>query len=427
MPYKDSDKNSRAVQTIPGNTGMDSSLALFRDGYLFISRQCNRHNSDVVQTRLLLENTICMRGREAAEVFYDQDRFTRAGATPKRVQKTLFGQGGVQGLDGTAHRHRKAMFMALMTPAEIERLANLTIAQWQTYIDKWATMDNVVLFDEITRLLCQSICTWTGVPLDKTEVDQRSREMKAMIDGAGGVAFRYIQGRLARRQAERWAAGLIRRVRARELELSEECALFRIAWHRNREGGLMKEHEAAVELINVLRPTVAVARYIIFAALALHYYPACRERLADGDTDYLEMFVQEVRRFYPFFPFVAARVRNTFVWHDYRFPQGIRVLLDLYGTNHDAAYWKDPDIFRPERFAKWSDDAYGFIPQGGGGHYLNHRCAGEWATVALMKSMTEFLVRSIDYNVPVQDLSIDLSRIPAIPASRFIINNVKAD
>lgn len=38
--------------------------------------------------------------------------------------KTLFGEGGVQSLDGEAHQHRKAMFMALMTRARVAELAS---------------------------------------------------------------------------------------------------------------------------------------------------------------------------------------------------------------------------------------------------------------------------------------------------------------
>jgi hypothetical protein len=41
------------------------------------------------ETRLLLQRTICLRGEDAAKVFYDQNRFYRKGAAPARMQKTL--------------------------------------------------------------------------------------------------------------------------------------------------------------------------------------------------------------------------------------------------------------------------------------------------------------------------------------------------
>lgn len=87
--------------------------------------------------------------------------------------------------------------------------------------------------------------------------------------------------------------------------------------------------------MDVLRPMVAIALYVTFAALALHKHSECWQKLQDDEDNYSELFVQEVRRFYPFFPFAAARVRQPFGWQDYLFPKGTRVLLDLYGTNHN--------------------------------------------------------------------------------------------
>ena len=104
-----------------------------------------------------------------------------------------------------------------------------------------------------------------------------------------------------------------------------------------------------MELLNILRPTVAVAVFIVFAAHALHGFPACRPKLQTGD-EYPELFVQEIRRLYPFFPAVMARTRHNFEWNGYRFPRGRRVMLDLYGTNRDARAWDAPEEFRPDRF-----------------------------------------------------------------------------
>lgn len=136
-------------------------------------------------------------------------------------------------------------------------------------------------------------------------------------------------------------------------------------------------------------------------------------------------FVQEVRRFYPFFPVVAARTRHEFEWKGYRLPGRTRVLLDLYGTDHDTRLWDRPDAFVPERFRHWDGSAFNFIPQGGGSHRNGHRCPGELITIELMKVAAEFLSARIQYEVPQQDLRISLSRIPALPNSRFLIRNVR--
>lgn len=403
----------------------DSTLSFLTEGYRFIGNRCERYQSDVFETRVLLQRTICMRGEEAARLFYDSQRFQRQDAAPRRLQTTLLGEGGVQALDGDTHRHRKQMFMSLMTPQRIAHLAALSAEQWRQYGAKWQTMSTVVLFDEVQEMLCRAVCAWAGVPLEEKEVGRRTADLAALIEASGAVGPRHWRGRVARRRSERWIADLIEAVRARRVQAPEESAIQAIAWHRDIHGELLTKKVAAVEMINLLRPTVAVGRFITFTALALHDHSEYRRKLVDQGEPYYEWFVHEVRRFYPFFPAAVARVRNDFEWKGYFFPRGTRALLDLFGTDRDARVWQKPDEFLPERFARWNDSAFNFIPQGGGDHYKDHRCAGEWITVELMKLGLKALTTSIAYDVPDQDLSVSLSRVPTLPKSRFIITNVR--
>ncbi len=64
-------------------------------------------------------------------------------------------------------------------------------------------------------------------------------------------------------------------------------------------------------------------------------------------------------------------------------------------------------------------------PQGGGEHHQHHRCAGEWATIELMKTAAIALTRWIDYRVPEQDLRVSLRRMPTLPASGFVMTDVR--
>ncbi len=410
---------------IPRDRSFDGTLALIRDPYRFVSKRCQRYGSDLFQIRLLLQEAICMRGPEAARLFYDSSRFVRHGAMPKAVQKTLLGEGGVQGLDDEAHRQRKHMFMSLMTPERIEQLVQLSAAEWKERVRRWESTHEVVLYTEFQELLTRAVCIWAGVPLAQSEVGTRTREIAALFDHAGSLGFRHLWSRWARKRADSWLAEIVEQIRNGRLEPPEESAAHIIASHRDSNGEPLSARIAAVELLNVVRPTVAVSVYIVFVAHALHAHPELRERLAAGDDGYTEGFVQEVRRYYPFFPAVAARVRQTFEWNGYRFPDGWRVILDLYGTNHHPRAWERPEEFDPERFRRWDRSPFNFIPQGGGDHYFDHRCPGEWIAIALMKQAADFLTRRISYDVPDQNLEIEWSRMPAVPQSRFVISNVR--
>src|SRR5690625_3841756 len=122
---------------MPKEAVIDNTWNLMKDGYYFIMNRRNQLNSDVFETRLLGKKAICMVGKEAAKVFYDEEKFKRNGAAPKRVKETLFGVGGLQTLDGKTHKHRKEMFMSIMTKNNLEKLNEILKDQWDMALHKW--------------------------------------------------------------------------------------------------------------------------------------------------------------------------------------------------------------------------------------------------------------------------------------------------
>jgi fatty-acid peroxygenase len=419
------------MSPMPRDPALDSTFALLREGYDFIWNRCRHFDSDLFETRIMGQRTVCIHGPEAARVFYDESKFQRTGALPRRVVTSLFGKHAIHTLDGDAHRARKAAFLGLMTPNSLSKLMDITADAWRGAIRGWEGGGSVVLFDEAQRVLTEAVCHWAGVPLRPREVRPLARDLGRMVDSFGGVGPRLWIGKLARMRRERWAATLIQQVRGGSLRAEPGSALDVMAHHREADGSLLSAKTAAVELLNVLRPTAAVAWYITFAALALHRYPQWRERIAhepigEGAGESADLFMQEVRRFYPFTPYLGARVRQPFQWRDCQFAQGTLVLLDVHGNDHDPRVWQDPEEFKPERFRNWSGSAFDFIPQGGGDHARGHRCPGEWITMHNITLAVHLLTRCITYEVaPEQDLSFDRSRLPTRPRSGFVVRDVR--
>ncbi|WP_436669315.1 cytochrome P450 [Paenibacillus kandeliae] len=415
---------------MPKDKTIEGGIDLLKEGYEFALHRRQELQSNVFQTRLLGQTAICLGGREGAELFYNNDLFQRGGAIPKRIQKSLFGEKGVQTLDGKAHLHRKQLFMSLMTPERLGDIVGIVKRQWQAAALRWESTVQLELFDEAQQVMCRAACQWAGVPLREQDVKLISDELGQMVDSFGGLGSRYQEGKQARRHTEQWVGELIGLIRDGRVDVPQDTAAYAMSWHRDTEGQLLDVQTAAVELINIIRPIVAIGRYVVFSALALHDYPEARERLiasfeTEEDRTYSQWFVQEVRRFYPFTPILGAQVKQDFEWNGYSFPQGTMVILDVYGTTHDPQLWKEPNQFNPARFADWDGSPFDLIPQGGGDHRNDHRCAGEWLTIDVMRVSLEFLATQITYEVPEQDLSIDLSRMPAIPASRFIMSHAR--
>src|SRR5699024_5725743 len=207
--------------------------------------------------------------------------------------------------------------------------------------------------------------------------------------------------------------------------VDDNTILYQFALYRDLEANLLKKETVTVEIINLLRPIVAISIFLNFLFLAIYHHPEETKKVKSGDEQYSEMFVQEIRRFFPFFPFIVALVRKDFNWGDYQFKKGVLTILDIYGTNRDPKRWENPKLFNPNRFADWKGSPFGFIPQGGGDYWMGHRCAGEWVTIEVMKVSLSYLTERLDYEVPNQDLSYSMVSIPSIPKSKIIIKNIR--
>lgn len=412
-------------QEMPKEEGLDHSLKLLQEGYQFILNRRHMFHSNIFETTLLAEKAICITGKKAAEIFYDNDKFKRENAAPKRLQKTLFGKGGVQALDGEEHHHRKALFMSLMTKEKLQEIVELTIKSWKSYADEWEQQESIILYIEAKKILTRAACEWTGIPMKDVDVDKLSEHLGDMYESAAAIGLKHWKGRRSRSKTEEWLETLVENVREGKMEVSKDRALYKFSMHVDQKGNLLDKEVVAVELLNLLRPIVAISVYICFAALAQHQYPEEAEKLQGGESGSLKRFVQEVRRFYPFFPFTAARVKQDFTWNGYHFSKDTLTLLDLYGTNHHPEDWENPDRFLPDRFSTWEGSPFDFIPQGGGEYDIGHRCAGEWLTIDIMKASLDFLVNRLNYDLPEQDLSFSMSEIPSLPNSKIKMVNVK--
>ncbi|GAA0286878.1 fatty-acid peroxygenase [Gracilibacillus halotolerans] len=406
---------------MPREEGFDHTLQLLKEGYHFILNRENRFQSRVFETTLLAEDAICLVGKKEAELFYDNDKFIRKGAAPKRLQKTLFGEGGVQGLDGIQHRQRKEMFLFLMNEESLMAVKTILRDEWKKEFTQ--SLKEINVYEAAKNVLARTALRWTGIPFERSE--EWVEELSPMYEYASNVGIRHYQSRRARKKAEEWMFELIRDLRTGNLHADPKSAFHRFTWQRNAENELLDEEVVAVELLNLLRPITAVSVYVTFLILAVHEFPNEADLLrGEAKSDMLEPFVEEVRRYYPFFPFVVARVKNDFEWNGYTFPKDTLTLLDLYGTNHDPDIWSEPNRFNPERFMNWDKNLFAFIPQGGGQVDKGHRCPGEQMTVEILKTTLDFFVNDIRYTLPEQDLSYSMNDIPSLPVSNLLIHHV---
>lgn len=77
-------------------------------------------------------------------------------------------------------------------------------------------------------------------------------------------------------------------------------------------------------------------------------FPNSKDR---NHLPYVEAVLSEILRFSNVAPLgIAHRATECSTLNEYTIPEDTVVLVSLYSLNMDKDYWKDPAIFRPERF-----------------------------------------------------------------------------
>lgn len=412
----------------------DATLSLLAHGYAWAPDLRRAHDgAPLVRTRLLGHPAALLHGPEAVAFFYEEGHVHRQGAFPAPVLDSLFGQGAVHALDGPAHRARKELFVSLlMAPDGVHALTESVESGWSDAVAAWEGR-RVVLFDEVAALLARAVCDWVGLPVPDDAAREIAEDCVTMVDGFATAGPRHLRARHARRRQEKALAAAVTDLRLREhgphpdgiFSASRHAAaagspLEAIALHREPDGTLLDPHTAAVELLNIIRPTVAIAWFAVFAAHALHRHPGRHEQLRTGGAGHARAFAHEVRRFYPFVPFIGGLAARDVSFAGDELPAGTLLLLDVYGHHHDPELWERPYHFDPGRFAGREPGRDELIPQGGGDARTGHRCPGEDITISLIAALGPALA-DLEFAVPQQDLSIPLTRIPTRPRSGFAI------
>lgn len=394
------------------------------EGYLLLSELRKEADAPVVKARLLNKEVIAVYGKEAARAFYDPANFKRKGAMPKLVLKTLFGEGGVQTLDDEEHNQRKKVFMDLMTPKRMEdyhRIVDRTLTEKMEHLQ-----GELELFDVAKDVLFRSICEWSGIDLTKMnerEINQLAEYQISMISSAVTNPITHIEGIENRKKSEKWAQSLIEDARINPVAGKENVALYAFANAKDTQGNLLPIDVAAVELLNIIRPTVALTVWIALMGHALFSRPDIYQRLHTEFDELQDSFIQEMRRYYPFFPMVPAFAKKDVTIDGYLIPEDSWVVLDLYGTNHDERSIETPEVFRISRYVGKEkhisyDEEYEMIAQGGGKFEAMHRCAGEWITLHALRVFSDQLVNKYEFSVPEQDWTIPMNQFPTYPNSK---------
>ncbi|WJL96936.1 cytochrome P450 [Microbacterium sp. ET2] len=409
---------------------MDDAIGLLTRGYRLSSHIWQRVEPGrrAAPMTLLGRDAILVRGAEGVATFYDEENVARHGAMPAIVQRVLFGAGSVHSLDGASHRHRKSTFVDLAyDDDQVERMTRHLDGEWRAELSDWRAGGRRSAYTAAVGAFGRAVMRWADVPGTSAAHTRWAGRLAQIVDGFGApYSPAFLLAVANRWWSDRHTTRLIEAVRNAELTPRPGTALDEWARHRDEEGALLAPRLAGVELQNSLRPMIAVARFVAFAAKELHARPEWRARIA-AETDERETlvgggaataFAQEVRRTAPFVPMLPGWAKRTVEVDGQRVDRRGRVVFDILGTDTDNVSWDRPAEFLPERFFGISDyEAMpAFVPHGGGDVRTGHRCPGEKLAIA---GLAAAIAALSDPSVTIMKYGLEVNprRLPTMPAS----------
>ncbi len=410
------------------------TLAFLAKPFEFIDERVARHGP-IFRTHLLGKPTVILAGGETAGVFADEQVCLRDGSIPSHVRE-LFGGRSLGLLDGSEHATRKRQILAAFVPEALPAYVPAMQTLVETTLARWASKDQELDgIAELKRLAISAIATNVVSMGDGLDLETLLESFQVLTAGFTGLPVALPGTAFKRALNARDAIfEVLGRAVKEHRESERDDGLGRMLAHRDEHGARMTDENAVMELHHIF-----IAGYIVFAELASLLITIAREpALHDGlsteirasapsgdltirqlaSMDLLSRVVQETKRITPVVPLAFGLARKSFVVGGFRIDEGTMLFWAPFAHHQDAAVYPKPQTFDAERFtaarAEQGRHPFAFAPQGMGPS-TGHKCPGVDYATLLMQVFTTTLLRDYTYDIPEQDVSLDLSRIPPEP------------
>ncbi|KAK9870757.1 hypothetical protein WA026_009718 [Henosepilachna vigintioctopunctata] len=137
---------------------------------------------------------------------------------------------------------------------------------------------------------------------------------------------------------------------------------------------------------------------------------------------YLDMVIKETLRLYPPVSLIGRQIDEEIKFRDVVIPNGIAIILFIYGLHRDPQLFPNPDVFNPLRFENPDDvKPFSFIPFSTG----PRNCIGQKFAMYEMTVILSRLLRNFEFFPAVPEHTLDL-RAEVVLTSRNGVN-VKID
>jgi fatty-acid peroxygenase len=225
----------------------------------------------------------------------------RKSVVPEPLRSTLTGHGSIQTTDGIEHRLRKETLLKFMKENEMDRLKALFELNFLRAALSWTKESKIDLYTKSQKVLAETACEWVGVPVPYMQLDELTRDLTLLFDGSARTTVLHFKSRRARVRLQNWLIQMIDVHRNQRKVFTKNSPADILSALKHPHGELLTQQETAVEILNLIRPLVAISVYFVFTLHSLHAHPEYKKKIMNSNR-MRRLFIQEFRRFYLFFP-----------------------------------------------------------------------------------------------------------------------------
>lgn len=301
----------------------------------------------------------------------------------------VLGANSLLAIDEDIHLRQRRL---LLPPFHGERMQSYSDAFAEItdeVLDRWKTGEEFPTLESMQEITLRAILVTIFGAHDSSLERLEDLIPRAVDIGQKMVLLRFAQKDLGplspwgrflrlRKQIDEVCDELMDEAR-RDPDLAERSDMLALLVQATHEDGTpMSDPEIRDQLMTMMiAGHETTASTLAWAVERMRRNPRVLDKLTQsvraGETEYLNAFFDETLRARPTVNFAVRSVQyRPFELGGYRLPVGTRIASHPGLTHDDPRLFKEPKLFRPERFLEERPSNYAYIPFGGG----VRRCIG---------------------------------------------------
>lgn len=378
---------SMAALPSPDGKLLTGHISGFRDHPELFFQEAAKECGDLFKIRLGWKTIICLNHPDYIEQVLVKDSKIMHKSQGVRLTKFMLGEGLLTS-EAPFHRRQRRLIQPAFHPGRMDRYKTYMLDAVEQVTKEWPlTGDSIDMHAEMMKIalfVASRSLFDADVSRDAPDVGKALEDAMGDFDrvvsnplGKLILALPTKTGRRFKKARKRLDKIVYRMISERKKELNENRDFLSLLLASEDEDGKMTDLQIRDEAMTFFlagHETTANAMAWSLALLARHpeAVQKAREDIEKNgeQSEYVRsVFAETMRMYPPAWALGRESIAPTEIG-GHKFPKGTTFFMSQYAVHRDPRWWKDPDLFRPERWMNEKEKSmksrFCYFPFGGG-------------------------------------------------------------